>query len=294
MGDGIEITTYIINSFIILITFYLIFLYLKSKEFHQYQCYNIIILSIIIFLDNILRLIPMDIFILKHIQAFILTFFDKLILIIITSQALIIYLGVCQTKLYYKKEKIIFIVSLIIGLVISIVLSILYIIFADKENADGGITNYNGESMYFYVSGTDFKTLSDTIFNGIFLFMNVYFSVVLLIVITKKRKKAKLGIIEDLDYGHHNLKIVLMFLINSFMFVESYLIIYDKMPDDFIDLIYLISCLLVDLYYTINKIIIKETLKLFCKKYYDKKYPQIKKQASIGIDSDDDAYDDEN
>ena len=163
MGDGIEITTYIINSFIILITFYLIFLYLKSKEFHQYQCYNIIILSIIIFLDNILRLIPMDIFILKHIQAFILTFFDKLILIIITSQALIIYLGVCQTKLYYKKEKIIFIVSLIIGLVISIVLSILYIIFADKENEDGGITNYNGKSMYFYVSGTDFKILSDSL-----------------------------------------------------------------------------------------------------------------------------------
>ena len=188
MGDGIDIATYILNSFIILITFYLIFLYLKSKEFHQYQCYNIIILSTIIFLDNILRLIPMDVFILKHIQAFILTFFDKLILTIITSQALIIYLGVCQTKLYYKREKIIFLVSLIIGLVISIALSILYIIIADKEIGDGGITNYNDENIYFYVTGTDFKTLSDTIFNGIFLFLNVYFSVVLLV---EKKKKSK-------------------------------------------------------------------------------------------------------
>ena len=84
MGDAIKIVTYIINGFIILISLFLIFLYIKSKEFHQYQCYNIIILSIIIFLDNVLRLIPMDIFILRHIQAFLLSFFDKLILTIIT------------------------------------------------------------------------------------------------------------------------------------------------------------------------------------------------------------------
>ena len=171
----------------------------------------------------------------------------------------------------------------------SAILSILYIIIANKENGDGGITNYNDENNYFYANGTDFKRLSDTIFNGIFLFMNIYFSVILLYAISKKRKKAKLGIIEDLDYGHHNLKVVLMFIINSLMFVESYLIIYDIMPDDSIDLIYLISCLLVDLYYTINKIIIKETLKIFCKNYYNKKYPQINKKQSIGTDYDDDA-----
>ena len=108
MGDAIKIVTYIINGFIILISLFLIFLYIKSKEFHQYQCYNIIILSIIIFLDNVLRLIPMDIFILRHIQAFLLSFFDKLILTIITSQAFIMYLGVCHTKFFYKKEKRIF------------------------------------------------------------------------------------------------------------------------------------------------------------------------------------------
>jgi hypothetical protein len=102
-----------------------------------------------------------------------------------------------------------------------------------------------------------------------------------------------LGIIEDLDYGHHNLKIVLMFIINSYMFVESYLIIYDIMPADFIDLTYLISCLLVDLYYTINKIIIKETMKIFCRKLYDKKYPVYKRRntADINLEEDDDEDD---
>ena len=293
MGDAIKIVTYIINGFIILISLFLIFLYIKSKEFHQYQCYNIIILSIIIFLDNVLRLIPMDIYILRHIQAFLLSFFDKLILTIITSQAFIMYLGVCHTKFFYKKEKRIFFSTLIIGIIISIALTTLFIIVAYKEKGDGGITNYDNSSIYFYAIGTDCKTLSDTIFNGIFLFFNISFSIILIIFITRKRNDAALGIIEDLDYGHHNLKIVLMFIINSYMFVESYLIIYDIMPADFIDLTYLISCLLVDLYYTINKIIIKETMKIFCRKLYDKKYPVYKRRntADINLEEDDDEDD---
>ena len=74
------------------------------------------------------------------------------------------------------------------------------------------------------------------------------------------------------------------------MFVESYLITFDKIPDDFIELIYIVSCFLVDLYYTINKIIIKETMKIFCKDLYQKKYPEIKKRNTIDLgtgDSDD-------
>lgn len=291
MGDGVQIVEYILNSFIILITCYLIFLYLKSQEFDQYQCYNIIILSTIIFFDNVLRLIPMDEVMIRHIQAFILTLFDKLILTTITCQALILYYGVCHTKLYYKREKYIFFISFFLGLIISMVLTIIYIIIADAQFGKGGITNYDNASRYYYVNGTDFKSIADSIFNGVFLLFNLFFCIVLLIYITKKRKQASLGIIEDLDYGHHNLKIVLMLLINSFMFIESYLIIYDQMPNTLIDLIYLISCLLVDLYYAINKIIIKETLKIFCKKYYDKKYPSIKKNETIDIGSDtDDDY----
>ena len=286
MGDAIKIITYIINSLIILVSLLLIFLYIKSREFHQYQCYNILILSIIIFFDNILRIIPMNVLVLRHIQAFLLTFFDKLILTTITSQALILYLGVCQTKVYFKKEKLIFCLSLILGILISFILALLYIIIANSQQGEGGITNYEDTSIYFYAMDTDFKSISDTIFNGIFLLFNLYYSIILLIYIAKKRKKVRLGIIEDLDYGHHTLKIVLMFIINSSLFIESYLIIYDKIPDHLIDLIYIITCLLVDLYYAINKIIIKEMMKIFCKKYYDKKYPKIKKVSSIEVDDD--------
>ena len=210
MGDAIKIITYIINSLIILVSLLLIFLYIKSRVFHQYQCYNILILSIIIFFDNILRIIPMNVLVLRHIQAFLLTFFDKLILTTITSQALILYLGVCQTKVYFTKEKLIFCLSLILGILISFILALLYIIIANSQQGEGGITNYEDTSIYFYTIDTDFKSISDTIFNGIFLLFNLYYSIILLIYIAKKRKKVRLGIIEDLDYGHHTLKIVLL------------------------------------------------------------------------------------
>ena len=290
--EAVNIVTYIANSFIILITFYLIFLYIKGKEFHQKKVFNIILLGMTLFFDNILRLIPMDVYILRHIQAFLLTFFDKLILTTITSQALIIYFGACQTRLYYKNELAMFLVPLILGLSISAALTILYIIIANKEVGDGGITNFDGKNNYFYVIGTDLKVLCDTIFNGVFLFVNVFCSVVLLIFLSQKKKKAELGIIEDLDYGHHHLKIILMFILNSMMFIESFLIIYDKMPSDYIDLIYVISCLLLDLYYAINKIIIKETMRIFCIKLYNKKYPDIKDADTVGVENDEGEYDD--
>ena len=63
-----------------------------------------------------------------------------------------------------------------------------------------------------------------------------------------------------------------MFFFNSALFIESYLIIYNKIKIENIDIIYLTTCLFVDLYYTLNKIIIKETLRIFCVNIYNKKY----------------------
>ena len=57
------------------------------------------------------------------------------------------------------------------------------------------------------------------------------------------------------DYSERDLKrIILIFIANSFIFVESFLIIHDKMPvpDDYIDLVYIITCLLINLIYAIN------------------------------------------
>ena len=267
-----EVITIILNILLILISFYLLFLYLKSTTFHKYPCYNIIILSFIILIDNILRIIitnelPKAI---KYIQAFLLTFLDKLILTTITSQAFLIYLGVVKTKFYYDNERCIFFLTLIITISIDILITILYFCILH------GITNYEDGyyegNKYYYVKGGNFKKIVDTIFNSIFLFFNTIFICILILFIHKRKQQANLGLIEDLDYGHHYMKILLMFFFNSALFIESYLIIYNKIKIENIDIIYLTTCLFVDLYYTINKIIIKETLRIFCVNIYNKKY----------------------
>ena len=273
--NSTNIITLILNIINIIIALYLIFLFIKSKTFHVYPCYNIMFLSIILLIDNILRLIPTKnakkIF--QVIQAFLLTFLDKLVLTTITSQSFITYLGVCKTTIYFKNEQLIYFSTLIVGIVIGIILTSIYISF--------GITNYEGDNIYYYCRGPEKKQMIDCIFDSVFLFFNTIFIGLLLIFISTKKRDASLGIIEDLDYGHHHTKILLMFFVNTFTFVESYLIIYDILPSEYIDLIYLSTCLGIDLYYTINKIIIKESMKIFCRKAYDKRYPPSKK-----IDSD--------
>lgn len=274
----VRIIIYILNAIIILITLFLIILYIKSRNFKIYPCYNLLILSFVIFFDNIFRVIPVgDITILQYCQAIILTFLDKFLLTTITSQAFITFMGICKTKLYFSKEQIIFLSTLIIGIVISLALALFYIIH-------NGLTFYG----YYYCNDDEsrIKRLCDTIFNGIFLIINLICTISLLIYITKKKILADLGHIEDLDYAHHHSRIIMMLIVNSLLFIESYLIIYDVFSTAFnleegIDLIYLISCIVIIVYYTINKLIIKETLKIFCKGLYDKKYPTIKKNDSI-------------
>ena len=270
-----EILDFIIlmlNLILIFISFFLFFLYIKSKSFNNYPCYNIIILSFIIFIDNILRIIttkglPRAI---QYIQAFLLTFLDKVILTTITSQAYLIYMGVVRTKFYFKYQKQIFYLVLFITIFIDLLITIIFFLIS-HEITDYKDEDYKG-NKYFYYKGDDMKVLIDIIFNSIFLFINTYSVFILIFYMMKKKNDASLGLIEDLDYGHHYTKIILMFITNTIVFIESFLIILGKIPIKEIDLIYLSTCLFVDLYYTINKIIIKQTLKIFCTKYYIKKY----------------------
>ena len=272
-----KIFIYILNVIIIIISMYLIFLLIRSKSFKIFPCYNITILSFIILIDNILRLFKYG----RNIQAFLLTFLDKSLLATITSQAVITYLGVCWTNIYFQgtNEKKIFIMTFIIGNSISAILSLIYII------CNGIDDSYD---YYYCKDDKKIKWIGDAIFNGVFLFVNFFCCLFLLIFLTKKKNEASLGIIEDLDYKHHHTKIVLMLIFNSVIFIESFLIVYNKFPFNNVDLVYLITCLVILLYYTINKIIIKETMRIFCKKSYDSKYPDLKKKNSLSDEDSDD------
>ena len=270
-----EFCIYALNCIIIIITLFLIYIYIKKRS-KVYPIYNILIISFIIFLDNIFRILPLgSINGLRYIQAFILTFLDKFLLTIITCQVVIIYFGVCNTELYFNNKAKIFFFPLIIGMIISFLLTLFDIIL------NKGITDYD-TGKYQYARDGPFKRISDTIFNSILLLINIVCCLRLLQLISKKRKQSSLGLIEDLVYKYHHLKIVIMFIVNLIFFVESFLIIHDTLTlnSEIIDLIYIFTCLLVLLFYTINKIIIKESLKILCPKYYEKLYPSNKQDKN--------------
>ena len=224
-----------------------------------------IIITLLLFLDNVLRIIPVgsnDI--MQYIQAFILVFFDKVLLNILTIQAIIYYLGVIKTQIYYANEKVIYITSFVINLIIGIILASIYIIANGKTKY--GIYWYCGDSI------TNLKKIIDSTFIGILIAINFFCILILLIYISGKIKKVSKGEIEDLGYCHHFTRVLLMFFVNMLTFIEQYFIIYDVFDYNVVnvDLVYLSTCLIIDLFYTLNKTIYDETCFIVCNKHIKK------------------------
>ena len=264
-NESIFIPTIVLNFIIILITFYLLFLYIKSEEFFSYSCVHILNLSLILSIDNVVRLLLMpkswsEYEIFRYFQAFILVALDKFILLVLTVQVFIIYVGIMKTEFYFDHEKAIFLTTFLGSLFLSLLFGGLYLLF--------GIVKYGA---YYYAKGNNTKTILDTIFNSVFLFFDTFFCSVIILNMVRKKDKIKDSMI-DTDYEHHLFKIILMLVANSLLYIESFLILYDKLPvtDDYIDLVYLVTCLIVDLIYSINRKVILESKKLFCKKLCNK------------------------
>lgn len=278
-----QIPLIILNIIIIIISLYLIFLFFKSKSFHKYPCYNMIIFSFIILLDNILRIIPINedknkCSTVENVIAYFIVFFDKLILATLSMQALIYYLGVLKSNFYSTYESKIFYITFIFSLLISGSLAGIYM--------KNGTVAYN--SYYCYCRDKRYKKVMDDIFNSIYLLISIYCSIVPLMYIFRKKKEVESGLIDDLNYSHHFNRILITLLLNILTFVISFLIIYDKLPSDYVDLIYLIVCLIDDLFNCLNEEVYKETLKIFCKKKYNQKYNLLKSQKTNFDDDDDD------
>ena len=275
INEGIFIVTIILNSFIIIISFYLAFLFIKSKTFHTVPCYNMIIFSLILFLDCILRLLPTKSWAeaFQYIQAFLLSFFDKLILATLTMHSVIFYLGTVYTDTYYKNEKKIFIISFIISGIVSIVLTSIYL----KEGVHQPDKRY-----YFYVNQDSFKFFADIVFDSVFFVPTFFCCLILLCYIYRKKREAQSGLIEDIDYSRRFIRVSLLFWLNMATFTESYLIIFGYLHGEYTDLIYLMTCLIIDLYNSINRTVIKETLKIFCKDTYEEKLEKVDSLKLLG------------
>ena len=265
------IVTLVMNGLIILISIYVLFLYIKSEQFHSYSCAYIVILSISILVDNILRVIPIGrqdhINALSYIQAFILTSLDKYILLALTMQVFIIYLGIMKTNFYYAHKKAIFYISFFSGLGLSFLIGGLFLM--------NGLTCYG---LYNYVDDLGNKGTFDTIFNSVFLGLNTFFCIIIILNICIRKEEIEKEMLNENDYEHDLNRMIIIFITNTLFYVESFLIIYDKLPvpDNYIDLVYIITCLIINLIYTINKVVIKETKKIFCKKLFAEERIQTK------------------
>ena len=117
----------------------------------------------------------------------------------------------------------------------------------------------------------------------IFYILSVIFLIIIIKYLCSKRKEAASGLIEDLDYKHHLCKIYVLYMIYIGIFFVSFSLNNEKDRDEYYpDLIYLILVFFLDLTYFVNRVLMKETLKIFCKKTYKEKYESIKTMKLFG------------
>ena len=269
----IPIIILIVMMFIISLFFFILFI--KSKAFNKYECYNLIIFIFVILLDCVVRIIPFSddddssINIFEYLQAFLLVFFDKIILAALTTQTILFYLGVIHTKTFKNNDKKAFFISFVINIVICSSLSILYIYF-------GGIRLAN-HRRYLYCDTSELKDILDPIFDSVYLIANLYCSIILIKYLFRKIKEIEKGITEDYDYKHNFKKAIIVTLLNIIIFLESYLIIFGILKEEKADIIYLSTLLLISLFNCCNETVMKEAMKIFCKNKYKQRYGNDKK-----------------
>ena len=257
----------LLNVCMILISIYLSILFIKSKSFHTYPCYNMILFSLMVSFVTILRIIPFILNYEKH-ENFFIILLDKLIICTLSMQSLIYYLGVVKTKFYYDHEKAIFFTTLSISLFISITFGL--VIHQEKIP----------------------KTILESTFVTIYLCITLFCTIRVLIYISQKKKEVKAGLIQDFDYNHHYRRILILFLLNALLFIISYILII-RNDEKYENLIYIVTCFAIDLVNSINRTVYRETLKIFCKKKYEQKYPTLFNHVTTLADDENDSIENE-
>jgi hypothetical protein len=268
--ESVLIILWVMIGIIILIAGYLAVIYIKLRiSFHKmrdkemiesrkYPCYLNIILSLVITIDNIVRLIGNEEgTVLCTIQAFILAVFDKLILTTITVNSYLTYRGLSDNEFYMNHIKLLFYVSNAISFLIAIILGIIFVV--------NGTVSYN----VCYVMGGPFKENIDTVVSSILYLIFLYSNAKSLLFLVMNIKELSLNNNNIKAHLIHFYRMIGSLFLSSFIFLVTLLIINDSLflSYDYIDHCYICTCLVIDLYYTLNSTVIKQTLLLFrCRK----------------------------
>ena len=171
-----------------------------------------------------------------------------------------------KTDFYYKHKKAIFYITFFTSMGLSFLMGGLFLL--------GDVTDYG---LYWYTKDNSIKKIFDNIFNSVFLTLNTFFCIIVIINICIRKEEIEKGMLNENDYEHDLNRMIIIFITNTLIYVESFIIIHDviNIKGVYIDLIYLVSCLILTLIYSINKFVINETKKIFCKKVLLKSKPKI-------------------
>ena len=255
----------VICGLIVLFNIFLIFIYIKSK-FNSYPYYFNIFFCVTISLNNIIRLITgerkadEEVSAACKAQAIFLTFSDKLILACVCSYSFINYLGMTRTEFYKNKEKVIFIVLAVISILISIISTIIFI-----------SQGYSTHSHFCYAdTSNSVKIISDSIITGILFGVSLLCLIILMVNIIKlKNTLESESSGRSSNIGYHLCRFSFDIIINIALFIYILLIINKTLSWGSIakDIIYIILCLIIEVFFTVNKEFIKETKRILtCQK----------------------------
>ena len=305
----------VVLCLIALITIYLIAIFIKGKVFKSYSCFNIMLMSIILFL-NCLLLSVSDFLkegekqVGKFILSFVQIFLNKMLLSILSLQVIIVYAGIIHTDYYYLHEKSFVKKGDAICAIISLALAAVYSsIRWVKRNVNNEIktifdeNEYNDDTQDEEIQKrTLAKKILESIFCGANFFVNVFFLVIVIMHISKKRREAKAGLIQDLGYGNQLLRFSLIFSVNIIAIIFSGIVVnfskdlgISEEKYKYCGICFLIICFLIELCFMINKTVYKETLRIFCKKKYeeiDDDEERIKRISTFEIDAGEDEDED--
>jgi len=230
-------------------------------ESRLYPCYLNIILSTTLIIDNIVRYISIEgneSFSCKF-QAFILAVFDKLILTSITVNSYLTYLGLSNNEYYMANIRSLFIKTNLISILSSLIIGLFFLF--------GGTQMYNNVC---YVKATDVKEKSDSVITIILFIIALYSNLKSILLLLRNIKELSLNENNNISgYLVHFYRMLFSIYLSSIMFLVSLLIINDCLfvSDFHIDLCFVVLCLIIDLFYTMNSTVINQTLILFgCKK----------------------------
>ena len=256
----------VICGLIVLFNIFLIFIYIKSK-FNSYPYYFNIFFCVTISLNNIIRLITgerkadEEASAACKAQAIFLTFSDKLILACVCSYSVINYIGMIKTEFYKSSEKLIYIVLAIVSLLISIISTIIFI-----------SQGYSSHSEFCYAdTSNNVKKIADSIITGILFGVSLLCLVILIANVIKLKNTIESEAPERTsNIGYHICRFSFDIIINIVLFIHILLIINKAIDSDgsyVKDLIYILLCLVIEVFFTVNREFIKETKRILtCQK----------------------------